>query len=158
MKKMLLFAVIFIVGLAVGAGGIIFLEPSMLSHTPAPVVLSAPFNPKTAVSVTESGIESNLAQTDHYISFDLEFQVSPAALTSAGGSASGAAGGSGTGSATLDAQIRNELIALARSTSYAALTSSGGLTVFKAEVSEILQSIFGPGQVQNIYFSDLLTQ
>jgi flagellar FliL protein len=149
---------IFIIGLALGAGGIIKFEPSLLSKTPAPVVVSAPFNAKTAVSVTETGIQSNLAQTSHYINFDLEFQVSGPALTTAGGSAAAAAGGTGTGSTSLDAEIRNKLIALARSTPYSEFTSSGGLTVFKSQVSDILQSIFGPGTVQNIYFSNLLTQ
>ena len=158
MKRILIFVAIFVVGLAIGAGGIIKFEPSMLSHAPPPVVESAPFNPKTAVSVSETGIQSNLAQTNHYINFDLEFEVSGSALTSAGGSATAATGGSGTGSAQLDAQIRNQLIALARSTPYSEFTTSGGLTVFKDQVSEILQSIFGPGTVQNVYFSNLLTQ
>lgn len=159
MKKILLFVIIFIVGLAAGAGGIIELEPSLLSHTPAPVVEAAPFNAKTAVAITETGIESNLAQTQHYISFDLEFEVTPEALTTAGGSPTAAAGGSGgTGSTRLDAEIRNQLIALARSTPYAQFSNSGGITVFRDQVSEILQSIFGPGTVQDVYFSNLLTQ
>jgi flagellar basal body-associated protein FliL len=158
LKKILVYLVTFIVGLAAGAAGIVFLEPSLLSHTPPPIVEAVPFNPKTAVSVTESDIQSNLAGIGHYVSFDLEFQVMPQALTAAGGSVAGAAGGSGTGSPVLDAKIRNQLIALARSTTYGELTSSGGLTVFKDEVSEILQSIFGPDTVGNIYFSDLLTQ
>lgn len=158
MKRILMLVGIFIVGLAIGAGGIIKFEPSLLSKTPPPVVEAAPFNAKTAVSITESGIESNLAQTTHYISFDLEFQVAGPALTAAGGSASAAAGSGGTGSAPLDAEIRNQLIALARSTPYAEFSNSGGLTVFKDQVSEVLQSIFGPGTVQNVYFSNLLTQ
>ena len=158
MKRILLFVIIFVVGLGVGAGGIVTLFPSMLSHTPPPVIQSAPFDPKTAVSITETGIQSNLAQSSHYVSFDLEFQVSPAALASAGGSAASASGGTGTGSPSLDAEIRNQLIALARSTNYSEFSTSGGLTVFKAQVSDILQSIFGPGSVQNIYFSNLLTQ
>ncbi len=159
MKKILLFLMIFVVGLAVGAGGIIKLEPSLLSHSPAPVVEAAPFNSKTAVSVTETGIQSNLAQAQHYISFDLEFEVTPAALTAAGGSVTAAAGGAGgTGSPKLDADIRNQLIALARSTSYAEFTNSGGLTVFRDQVSTILESIFGPGTIRDVYFSNLLTQ
>lgn len=158
MKRILVFVAIFVLGLAVGAGGIIKFKPSMLSHTPPPVILSAPFDAKTAVSVTETGIQSNLAQTNHYISFDLDFQVSPAALTSAGGSAASASGGTGTGSSALDAEIRNQLIALARSTPYSEFANSGGLSVFRDQVSEILQSIFGPGTVQKIYFSNLLTQ
>lgn len=159
MKRILLFVIIFVVGLAAGAGGIIKLEPSMLSKAPSPVIESAPFSAKTAISITETGIESNLSQSQHYISFDLEFEVTPAALTSAGGNAAAATGGSGgTGSTKLDAEIRNQLIALARSTPYSQFSSSGGLTVFKADVSEILQSIFGPGTVQDVYFSNLLTQ
>ncbi len=158
MKKILLFIIVFVVGLGAGAGGIIFLEPSMLSHTPPPVIESAPFDPKTAVSITETGIQSNLAGNSHYVSFDLEFQVTPAALKAAGGVSSSASGGSGTGSSALDAQIRNQLIALARSTPYSVFLSSGGLTLFKDQVSEVLQSIFGPGTVKNIYFSNLLTQ
>ena len=158
MKKILVFVIVFVLGLAGGAAGIIFLQPSLLSQKPAPVIEAVPFNPKTAVPVTETSIQSNLAGNTHYVSFDLEFQVMPAALTSAGGSVTGAAGGTGTGSSVLDARIRNQLIALARSTSYAELTGSGGLTVFKAEVSTMLQSIFGPGTVSNIYFSNLLTQ
>lgn len=158
MKKLLLFLIIFIVGLGAGAAGIIFLEPSLLSHTPAPVIEAVPFSAKTAITVTETGIQSNLANNSHYISFDLNFQVMPAALTAQGGTAAGASGGSGTGSAELDAKIRNELIALARSTPYSEFTSSGGLTVFKSQVSDILQSIFGPGSVSGIYFSNLLTQ
>ena len=159
MKKILLFVIIFVVGLGAGAGGIITLEPSMLSKTPAPVIQSVPFDAKTAVSVSETSIQSNLAGNNHYVSFDLEFSVMPAALTSAGGSATaGSSGGSGTGSAQLDAEIRNQLIALARSTPYSLFSTSGGLTVFKAEVSEVLQSIFGPGSIGNVYFSNLLTQ
>lgn len=158
MKKILLFVIIFIVGLGAGAAGIVFLEPSMLSHTPPPVIASVPFNSKTAVSVTETGIQSNLAGNSHYVSFDLEFQVAGPALKSAGGTAAASSGSSGTGSAALDAQIRNQLIALARSTSYTEFSSSGGLTVFKSQVSDVLQSIFGPGTVKNIYFSNLLTQ
>ncbi len=158
MKKILLFIVIFIVGLAAGALGIVFMEPSMLSHTPAPVIESVPFSSKKAVPVTETGIQSNLASNSHYVSFDLEFEVMPEALKSAGGTATASSGSSGTGSALLDAKIRNQLIALARSTPYTEFTSSGGITVFKDQVSEILQSIFGPGSVSNIYFSNLLTQ
>ncbi len=158
LKKILVFVIIFVVGLGAGAGGIITLEPSLLSKTPPPVVQSVPFDAKTAVSVSETGIQSNLSGNNHYVSFDLEFSVMPAALTSAGGTVAGAAGGSGTGSAQLDAEIRNQLIALARATPYSLFSTSGGLTVFKAEVSEILQSIFGPGSIGKIYFSNLLTQ
>ncbi len=158
MKKILLFVIIFIVGLGAGAAGIVFLEPSMLSHTPPPVIEAVPFSSKTAVAITETSIQSNLAGNSHYVSFDLEFEVMPAALTAAGGSATAASGGSGTGSAELDAKIRNQLIALARSTPYSELVSSGGMTVFKDQVSAILQSIFGPDSVSDIYFSNLLTQ
>lgn len=158
MKKILLFIVIFIVGLGAGAAGIVFLEPSLLSRTPAPVIESVPFSAKTAIAVTETGIQSNLAGNSHYVSFDLEFEVMPAALKAAGGMATAASGSSGTGSAVLDAKIRNQLIALARSTPYTEFTSSGGITVFKDQVSRVLQSIFGPGSVSDIYFSKLLTQ
>ncbi len=159
MKRILLFVGIFIVGLAIGAGGIIKFEPSLLSHAPAPVIESAPFNPKTAVSVTESSVESNLAGGQHYINFNVTFEVTPAALTALGGSATAAASGSGgTGSPQLDAEVRNQLIALCRATPYSLFSSSGGLTVFKDEVTEILESIFGPGTVRNVYFSNLLTQ
>ncbi|NMP23076.1 flagellar basal body-associated FliL family protein [Sulfobacillus harzensis] len=158
MKKILLFVIVFIVGLGAGAAGIIFMEPSMLSHTPPPVIESVPFNPQTAVPITETGIQSNLAGNTHYVSFDLEFEVMPAALKSAGGTATASSGSTGTGSALLDAKIRNQLIALARSTPYSEFTSSGGITVFKDQVSTILQSIFGPGSVSDVYFSNLLTQ
>ena len=127
MKKILLYVLVLVLGLAIGAGGIIYLEPSLLSKTPAPVVESLPFNQKTAVSVTEAEIESNLSFPNHYISFEIEFSVTPQALMAQGGIATAASGGTGTGSANLDAKIRNAMINLARSTSYAQLTSSGGL-------------------------------
>lgn len=130
----------------------------MLSHAPAPVVEALPFNAKKAIPITETGIQSNLAGQTHYVSFDLQFEVMPGALKSAGGKATASSSTSGTGSAELDAKIRNELIALARSTSYGQLTSSGGLTAFKAQVTEVLDSIFGPGAVGDVYFSNLLTQ
>lgn len=155
---MLLFLVIFVVGLGAGAAGIVFLEPALLSHTPAPVIEAVAFNAKKAVTVTESGIQSNLAGNSHYVSFDLTFEVMPVALTAAGGSTAGASGGTGTGSPELDAKIRNQLIALARSTPYTEFSSSGGLTVFKAQVQNVLQSVFGPSSVEDIYFSNLLTQ
>ncbi|MCY0865282.1 MAG: flagellar basal body-associated FliL family protein [Sulfobacillus sp.] len=160
MKKVLVYLIVFILGVAGGAAGIIFLDPSLLSHQPAPVVEALPYNPSQAVSVTETGIESNLSGNVHYVNFDVEFQVMPQALTGAGGTASGSgsSGSGGTGSPVLDARIRNALIALARSTTYQQLTSSGGMTVFKAEVSTVLQSIFGPGTIGNIYFPSFLTQ
>lgn len=158
MKKILAYVLVLVLGLAIGAGGIIFFEPSLLSKAPAPVVESLPFNPKTAVSVTESDIESNLSVPNHYISFELEFSVAPQALQAQGGSATAASGGTGTGSANLDAKIRNAMINLARSTSYGQLTSSGGLATFKAEIKEILEGIFGPGTIGQVYFPSLMTQ
>ncbi len=158
MRNIIIYLVILIIGVGVGAGGIIYLEPSLLSKTPAPVVESIPYNAAKAVPITETNIESNLANSSHYIRFDLQFSVAPPALISAGGSATAAAGGTGTGSAALDAKIRNAMINLARSTTYGQLTTSGGVSTFKLLVKEVLQSIFGPGTIGPIYFPNLITQ
>ncbi len=158
MRKVMIYLLVWIVGIAMGAGGIIYLEPSMLSKAPAPVVESLPYNPQTAVPITESDIESNLSNVNHYINFTLEFSVAPQALTTAGGSATAAAGGTGTGSTTLDAKIRNAMINLARSSSYGQLTSTGGLSTFKEQVTEVLEAIFGPGTIGQVYFPSLMTQ
>lgn len=158
MRNVIIYFVILIVGIGVGAGGIIYLEPSLLSKTPAPVVESIPYNAAKAVPITETNIESNLSNPSHYIRFDLQFSVAPEALTSAGGSATAAAGGTGTGSAALDAKIRNAMINLARSSAYSQLIASGGISTFKLQVKEVLESIFGPGTVGHVYFSNLITQ
>jgi flagellar basal body-associated protein FliL len=153
----------FLAGLAIGAGGIYFGLPHMVHARVLAAEKAkfdpAPFDAKTAVLVTEPKIESNLADQGHYISFALSFQVSPTAFTAAGGSASAAgASGSGTGSALLDAEIQNDVINVLRSTSYASLSTSGGLAALKSEISTVLQSIFGPGAIGAIYFSNLVTQ
>ncbi|AUW94961.1 MAG: flagellar basal body protein FliL [Sulfobacillus thermosulfidooxidans] len=158
MKKFLVFVLVFLLGAGAGAAGLIFGDPSLLSHAPKPVVEALPYNPLTAVSVTESGIESNLGSSGHYVSFNVEFDVALAALTSQGGSKAGAEGGSGTGSPVLDARIRNDLINLARSTPYHEFTASGGLSTFKTQVRTVLESIFGPNTIGPIYFSSLMTQ
>lgn len=156
-KRILLYGLILIIGAIGGASGIVFGAPSLLSHAPRPVVESAPFNSAKAISITESGIQSNLSGSNHYVRFDVEFLVSPPALIAQGGSAQGASGG-GTGSPALDARIRNALINLARSTSYSQLNSSGGTATFRLQVDEVLQSVFGPGTIGRVYFPSLLTQ
>lgn len=158
MRNVIIYLVILIIGVGVGAGGIIYLEPSMLSKTPAPVVEAIPYNAAKAVQITETNIESNLSNPSHYIRFDLQFAVAPQALKSAGGNATAAAGGTGTGSPGLDAKIRNAMINLARSSSYSQLTASGGISTFKLQVKEVLESIFGPGTVGQVYFPNLITQ
>ncbi len=158
MKKVLVFVLIFLFGAGAGAAGLIFGAPSLLSHKPRPIVASLPYNPSQAVGVTETGIESNLATSGHYVRFDLEFSVTKEALNAQGGSSAGAQGGTGTGSPQLDAKIRNDLINLVRSIPYGEFTSSGGLSTFKTQVKGVLESIFGPGTIGPIYFSSLMTQ
>lgn len=157
-KRILGFFLVFVIGVAVGAVGLIKGDPSLLSKRPAPVVESLPVNPLTAISVTEANIESNLAGSSHYVRFDVEFLVAPQALKAQGGNSQGGGSSGGTGSAALDARIRNALIDLARATTYSELTNSGGLSTFRLRVSEVLQSIFGPGTVAHIYFPTLVTQ
>jgi flagellar FliL protein len=157
-KKILIFVLIFLLGAGAGAAGLVFGAPALLSHAPKPVIEALPYNPETAVSVTESAIESNLGSSGHYLSFNLEFDVTPAGLRSQGGTTAGAAGGSGTGSPVLDAKIRNDLINLARSMPYNEFTSSGGLSTFKIQVKTVLEGVFGPGSIGPIYFSSLMTQ
>lgn len=156
MKRILVFVLVFVLGAAGGAAGVAVLAPGLLHKTPPASTVA--YSAQTGVTVTESGIESNLADVNHYIRFDIEFAVSPQALTAAGGTVAGAQGGSGTGSAILDARIRNALVDVCRSTSYGAVSTSGGLSTFKADVSEVLQSIFGPGSIGPIYFSSVITQ
>lgn len=158
MKKVLIYVVIFLFGSGSGAAALVLGAPSLLSHNPRPVVASVPYNPATAIGVTQTGIESNLATSGHYIRFDVEFSVTKAALLAQGGSTAAAQGNTGTGSAQLDAKIRNSLINLARSTPYQELTQSGGLSTFKTQVKGVLESIFGPGTIGPVYFSSLMTQ
>lgn len=158
MKKLLVFVLVFVLGAGAGAAALIFGVPSLLSHTPKPVVEALPYNPLTAIPVTESGIQSNLGSSGHYVSFNLEFDVALPALTAQGGTKAGADGGTGTGSTVLDAKIRNDLINLARSTPYHEFTTSGGLSTFKVQVKTVLESVFGPGTVGPVYFSSLMTQ
>ncbi len=158
MRNIIIYLVILIIGVGTGTGEIIYLYPSLLSKAPAPVVESIPYNAAKAVPITETNIESNLSNPSHYIRFDLQFSVEPQALTSAGGNATAAAGGTGTGSSRLDAKIRNALINLARSSSYSQITTSGGVSTFKLQVKEVLESIFGPGTIGQVYFPNLITQ
>lgn len=157
MKKLLLFLVVFVLGLGSGAAGVIFLMPSLVGKGSGVTVQARSFHVSQAVSVTESGVESNLSDGNHYVRMDVEFLVMPQALSAQGGKASGSGSG-GTGSAVLDARIRNALIDLCRSTSYTSLTSSGGLSRFKANVLGQLEVIFGPGTVGHVYFPSILTQ
>ncbi|MCL4318977.1 MAG: flagellar basal body-associated FliL family protein [Firmicutes bacterium] len=158
MKKVLIFLLIFLLGAGSGAAALILGAPSLLSHKPSPIVASLPYNPSQAIGVTETGIESNLSTSGHYVRFDLEFSVTKEALRAQGGSATQAQGGAGTGSPELDAKIRNDLISLARSLPYGEFSSSGGLSTFKTQVKGVLESIFGPGTIGPIYFSSLMTQ
>ncbi|MCY0881902.1 MAG: flagellar basal body-associated FliL family protein [Firmicutes bacterium] len=161
MKKIVGYILAFVLGLAGGAAGLIFGDPSLLSHTPAPVIQAVPYNSQKAVPIAESNVESNLSSSGHYVRFDLEFSVMPQALTAAGVPASSSSSGSGSGTtlpAALNAKVLNALTNLARSTSYQQLESSGGVATFKAETTEVLESIFGPNSVGNVYFSTFLTQ
>lgn len=164
MKGIIRLLIPFIAGLAIGAGGLYFGLPHVIHSralAAAKVKLDpTPFDAKTAILVTEQKIESNLADQGHYISFSLSFQVSPTAFTAQGGNATAASssGNGGTGSALLDAEIQNDVINVLRSTSYASLATSGGLDALKSEISTVLQSIFGPGTIGSIYFSNLVTQ
>ena len=162
-KSLLRLVLIFLVGLVVGAGGVYFGVPSVVharAEAAAKVKLQpTPFNPKTAVVVTESNLQSDLADPGHYIDLTLSFQVSEAAFVAAGGNPAAAQSGSGgTGSPLLDAKIDNAVIDVLRSTSYGALSSSGGLAVLKMDISTALQSLFGPGTIGGVYFSNLVTQ
>ena len=158
-KRMGMFVLMFVVGLLVGAGGIVEGFPALLSHKPAPIVEAAPFNRLTAVPVTYTGLPSTLSGGQHYLSYSLTFSVMPEALAAQGATAPASGSGtSGTGDPELDAKVENGLVSLARSTSYQQLTSAGGEDTFKAEVSLVLQSIFGPGTVGDIYFPSFMTQ
>lgn len=159
MKQILMWGLAFVVGIAVGAGGIVKGFPSLLSKKPAPIVVADPYNPSKAVPVSFTGLESNLAGGSHYINFSLTFSVMPAALATQGGNAGAGGGGTGgTGNSDLNARIQNALLSLARSTSYHQLNAPGGVSTFKSEVSLVLQSIFGPNTVGHIYFPSFLTQ
>lgn len=159
MKQFVMWGLAFVVGVAVGAGGIIKGFPALLSKRPAPIVVAAPYNPAKAVPVSFSSLQSNLAGGGHYINFSITFSVMPAALSTLGGKPSaGGSGTSGTGNPDLDARIQNALLNLARSTSYATLNAPGGMSTFKSEASLVLQSIFGPDTIGHIYFPTFLTQ
>jgi flagellar basal body-associated protein FliL len=154
-----MFLVIFVVGVLVGAGGIVEGFPALLSHKPAPIVEAVPYNPLKAVPVSYTGIESDLDGGQHYVDFSLTFSVMPQALTTQGGAAqSSSSGTSGTGNALLDAKVENDLLNLARSTTYQQLSSPGGVDTFKAQVSVVLQSIFGPDTIGDVYFPSFLIQ
>ncbi|MBX5467174.1 MAG: flagellar basal body-associated FliL family protein [Firmicutes bacterium] len=159
MKKLLLPLLALIIGIGIGVAGSKFLLPGHgLKPGTTPTATAPAFNPKQAVAIQFDSVQSNLADSGHYINFSLSFSVMPTVLTAQGGVASAAAGSGGTGNAALDARIRNALLNLARSTSYQQLLSSGGVSTFKREVSLVLQSIFGPGTVHDIYFSQFLVQ
>lgn len=151
----------FLAGLVVGAAGLYFGLPTVI-HSRAVAAAEVklkpqPFDAKTADVITEGPIQSNLADAGHYVSLSFSFQVSPSAFAAAGGS--GAGGGStGTGSTLLDARIQNLVTDILRSTSYTSLEQSGGTSVLKARLSAALQSIFGPGTIGAIYFTNLVTQ
>lgn len=161
MKRIMMLVLIFIGGLVVGAGGIVEGFPALLSHQPAPIVEAEPFSSTKAVPVSYTGLQANLNGGGHYLSYSLTFSVMPQALTALGGvasSGSGSSSSSGTGNTSLDAKIENDLISLAHSTSYAQLTAPGGEATFKAQVSVVLQSIFGPGTIGPIYFPSFMYQ
>ena len=152
-----------LVGVVVGAAGVYFGVPTVIHSravAAAEVKLTPkPFNAATAAVVTEGPIESNLAGTGHYASLTLSFQVSAGALAAAGGSAAGGSGGTGgTGSPLLDGRIDNLVTDILRETTYTQLQDSGGVSALKASVSEVLQSVFGPGTIGAVYFSKLVTQ
>lgn len=148
-----------IVGVVIGAGGVMFGLPghTAKSQSNSAADLQA-YNPKQAVTLQFNTINSNLADSGHYINFSVSFSVMPAVLQAQGGVVASGAGSGGTGSPVLDAKIRNALLDLSRSTTYGQLTSSGGVSTFKREVSVVLQSIFGAGTVHDVYFSQFLIQ
>lgn len=149
-----------LVGVAVGAAGVYYGLPGMIHSravAAAEVKLTPkPFNAATAAVVTEGPIESNLAGAGHYASVTLSFQVSASALATAGGNAAASSGG--TGSPLLDGRIDNLVTDILRQTTYSQLQQSGGVSALKASISEVLQSVFGPGTIGAVYFSKLVTQ
>ncbi len=151
-----------VVGVAVGAAAVYFGLPTMIharAVAAAEVKLTPqPFHAATAAVVTEGPIESNLAGAGHYVSLTLSFQVSASALAAAGGSAAAGGGSTGTGSALLDGRIDNLVTDVLRQTTYSQLQGSGGVSTLKARISEVLQSVFGPGTIGAVYFSKLVTQ
>lgn len=161
MKKVLMFLIVFLLGLAGGAAGMYYGMPAMIharAVAAAKVKLTpTPFNAAKAILVTESGLQSNLASPGHYIRMDLSFQVSPTAYQAQGGTTAGGASG-GTGSPLLDARIQNMVLDILRSYSFQAVSTSGGLSALKVQISTGLQSIFGPGTIGHVYFSNLVTQ
>ncbi len=158
-KRIGMFVLIFLAGVVIGAGGIVKGFPALLSHKPAPIVEALAFNALKAVPVSYTGLESDLAGGKNYLSYSLTFSIMRQALTAQGGTpSSGSSTTSGTGNPVLDAKVENALLNLARSTSYQELSASGGEETFKAQVSLVLQSIFGPGTIGDVYFPTFLTQ
>lgn len=155
MKRLIVLVLVFVLGVGSGGGAMFMFGKTVLGQGAAP---PAPFNAATAVSVVESSIQSNLAGGSHYVRFSVQFTVAPAALVAAGGTVAGAKGGAGTGSALLDAKIQQDLVELARSTSYTAVTSAGGMSTFRRLVQLVLESVFGNGTIGQVYFPSFLTQ
>ena len=88
MKRIALLVLTFVVGLMAGAGGIVEGFPALLSHKPAPIVESVPFNPLDAVPLSYTNLQSNLGGGgQHYISFGVTFSIMPQALAAQTGSA-----------------------------------------------------------------------
>ncbi len=155
MKRLMGWLLIFVLGAAAGGGAMVVFGRSGLGPTAA---AAAAFNPRTAVTVTESSVQSNLAGGTHYVRFTVQFTVSPQALVAAGGTVAGAKGGAGTGSAQLDGEIQQDLVELARATSYTAVTSAGSMSTFRRMVKVVLESVFGNGTIGQVYFPSFLTQ